>query len=73
MSKPFKIYGGTAKVIAVRRKSGPKRMVNRGGYTRLYPKKVGNRVIMVRKHIKPYSRSLAGTIKRLRIIKRGMK
>lgn len=72
MSEPFKIYGGTAQVVAVRRKSKKKKVVNKSGYTRKYPKKLkSGKIVWVPRHIGPYPRSLAGTIRKLKIVKRG--
>lgn len=71
MGKAFKIYGGTAKVLAIRNKSSVKKTVNRNGYWRKYPKRLRNgHVVLVDRHVKPYKRSLAGTIKKLKIIER---
>ena len=67
----FKIYGGTALVSAERRKSRVKSVVNRKGYFRSYPKRLSSgEIVRVKRYVKPYRRSLAGTIKRLRIVQR---
>jgi hypothetical protein len=67
MNKPFTIYG-KAKVIAIRRKGGVKRI---GGYTRLYPKKLSDgRIVKVKRRVGSYRRSMTGTILRLRVIRR---